>query len=68
MCVFLNIARGTYYYQAKDIKHDTELENKIIQRFKDSRNDFLKAFKKLLLKLLVLSTQYLKSFSKSSTS
>lgn len=40
MCAFLNISRGTYYYQAKEIKHDSELENDIIKIFKESRNNY----------------------------
>jgi transposase InsO family protein len=40
MCKFLNIARGTYYYQTKEIRHDSELENNVIKIFEESRNNF----------------------------
>jgi len=39
MCQFLNIARGTYYYQTKEIRHDSELENHIIKVFEESKNN-----------------------------
>ena len=37
---FLGISRSTYYYEAKAIKVDTELENDIIKIFKSSRNNY----------------------------
>jgi transposase InsO family protein len=40
MCAFLGISRSTYYYEAKAIKVDTELENDIIKIFKSSRNNY----------------------------
>ena len=40
MCKLLNISRGTYYYQAKEVIYDNELENQIIKVFKDSRNNY----------------------------
>ena len=52
MCKFLNIARGTYYYQAKEIKHDSELENHIIKAFKESQNNYgTRKIKKELAKI-----------------
>jgi transposase InsO family protein len=40
MCEFLGISRSAYYYEAKAIKVDTELENDIIKIFKSSRNNY----------------------------
>ena len=40
MCAFLNISRGTYYYQAKEVTHDSDLENEVIRIFKESRNNY----------------------------
>lgn len=39
MCKFLDISRATVYYKRKEKPEDT-LENKVIQIFKDSRNNY----------------------------
>jgi len=52
MCSFLNISRGTYYYQAKEITYDSEFENDVIKVFKDSRNNYgTRKIRKELIKL-----------------
>ena len=40
MCKKLGIPRSLVYYKRKTRKIDSELENKIIQIFKDSRNNY----------------------------
>ena len=40
MCKKLGIPRSLVYYTRKTRKIDSELENKIIQIFKDSRNNY----------------------------
>lgn len=40
MCEFLNISRSTYYYESKQVRVDTELENHIIRIFRDSKNNY----------------------------
>jgi len=52
MCTFLNISRGTYYYQAKETTYDSELENDVIKVFKDSHNNYgTRKIRKELVKL-----------------
>ena len=40
MCRALGIPRGLVYYKRKERKYNTELENRIIQIFKDSKNNY----------------------------
>ena len=40
MCKKLGIPRSLVYYKRKTRKIDSELENEIIQIFKDSRNNY----------------------------
>ena len=40
MCRALKIPRGVVYYKHKERKSNTELENKIIQIFKESKNNY----------------------------
>ena len=40
MCKKLGMPRSLVYYKRKTRKIDSELENKIIQIFKDSRNNY----------------------------
>ena len=40
MCKVLKISRTVYYYERKDKKVDTKLENQIIKIFRDSRNNY----------------------------
>ncbi len=40
MCKFLEISRSTYYYESRNDKVDTELENSIITIFRDSKNNY----------------------------
>ena len=40
MCKVLKISRGIIYYKHKGKKKKTDLENKIIQIFKDSKNNY----------------------------
>jgi hypothetical protein len=50
MCKKLGIPRSLVYYKRKTRKIDSELENEIIQIFKDSRNNYGSRKKKLSLK------------------
>jgi len=60
MCKFLNISRGTYYYQAKEVIYDSQLENQIIQIFKDSRNNYgTRKIKKALLGIGLIASRRL---------
>ncbi|PPK42902.1 transposase InsO family protein [Clostridium algidicarnis DSM 15099] len=40
MCRALNIPRALVYYKKKTRKHNTDLENKVIKIFKDSKNNY----------------------------
>ncbi len=40
MCKCLEIARSTYYYEAQEIKDETELENRIEQIFHDNKEAY----------------------------
>ena len=40
MCRALGIPRGLVYYKRKERKYNTELENRVIQVFKDSKNNY----------------------------
>lgn len=52
MCESLKISRSLIYYSKKEIVLDTELENKVIKIFKDSRNNYgTRKIKKELSKL-----------------
>ena len=60
MCKFLNFSRGTYYYQAKEVIYDSQLENQIIQIFKDSRNNYgTRKIKKALLGIGLIASRRL---------
>jgi len=50
MCKVLKISRTVYYYESKDKKVDSDLDNAIIKIFKDSRNNYGTRKIKVMLK------------------
>ncbi len=40
MCATLGISRSAYYYQAKEVTYDSDLENKVIQIFYENKKNY----------------------------